>query len=141
MIIVDTNVLSELLKSNTHPSVLQWFGSHPSSSLFTTTITQGEMLYGFELLPAGKRRAALAAVQAMFDVEFANRVLPFDGEAAVAYATVRAKRRKAGRPISPEDAQIAAIALSRNAALATRNVHDFEQMGVALINPWEHRSR
>jgi toxin FitB len=140
VIILDTNVLSELMRASPSSAVGQWIGAHPASSLFITTITQGEILYGVAILPRGRRRSALRdAVNAMFEEDFADRVLPFDTASAHAFAQVASTRRRAGRPISQLDAQIAAIALSRNAAIATRNVSDFEDCGVPVQDPWQHR--
>ncbi len=138
MIILDTNVLSELMKSQPDKLVLGWIGTHKATNLFITTLTQAEILYGLELLSEGKRRTALKeAAKAMFDVDFAQRILPFDSDAAQQFAIIAAKRKKIGRPISQIDAQIAAITSSHNAILATRNVSDFEECGINIINPWE----
>jgi toxin FitB len=138
MIILDTNVLSELMKSQPDQLVLQWIGQYKATSLFITTLTQAEILYGLELLPEGKRRTALKkAAQSMFEIDFAQRILPFDSYAAQEFAVIAAKRRTIGRPISQIDAQIAAIAHCHHATLATRNVVDFEQCGISIINPWE----
>lgn len=105
--------------------------------MFTTTVTEAEILYGLRLLPDGRRRRELeAAILPIFSEDFSGRVLPFDRDAADFYATIATGRRKAGRPISQFDAQIAAIALSRGASLATRNIPDFEEIGLHLINPW-----
>jgi hypothetical protein len=140
MIVLDTNVLSELLRPVPSPHVVRWMEGQPLSSLFATTITQAEMLYGIEAMPKGKRRDALQReIRAMFTQDFANRILPFDVEAAQAYPGIAAARRALGRPISPLDAQIAAIASSRGAKLATRNIADFEHCGVALVDPWKIR--
>lgn len=137
MIVLDTNVLSELMKAVPSQAVRDWLAEWPSTSLFTTTITQAEILYGLALLPVGQRRDGLeAAVQSMFEEEFAERVLPFDAASAHEYARIAAGRRQSGRPIAQFDAQIAAIARSRGAALATRNTGDFESCGVQLFNPW-----
>lgn len=137
MIILDTNVLSEVMKPSPSARVLSWLAEHPPSRMFTTTITQAEILHGLELLPAGKRRAALeSAVEAMFEEDFAGRILPFDSSAARMFPQVAAARRTAGRPATQFDAQIAAIARSRGAILATRNTSDFEHCGVAVLNPW-----
>ena len=137
MIILDTNVLSELLKPAPSPYVIAWVSKQPGFLLFTTTVTQAEILYGVELLPKGKRKSKLEAmVAAIFDQDFGDRILPFDTEAARAFPKVAASRRAAGRPIAEFDAQIAAIAQSLGAGLATRNVPDFEGCGVPLFNPW-----
>ncbi|MHB8766118.1 MAG: PIN domain-containing protein [Deferrisomatales bacterium] len=137
MIVLDTNVLSELMRPAPEERVTGWVAARPAASLFTTTITQAEILYGVAVLPEGRRRDALAAaVQSLFGEDLAGRVLPFDAEAAQAYAVVAAKRRKAGQPMAQFDAQIAAICLSRGAALATRNLADFIGCGVDVVNPW-----
>jgi predicted nucleic acid-binding protein len=105
--------------------------------LFITTITRGEILYGIRLLADGKRRQGLwDAARKIFDADFADQVLSFDSDAADMYAEIAASRRAAGKPISQFDAMIAAMARSRGAGLATRNVQDFEACGVAVINPW-----
>jgi predicted nucleic acid-binding protein len=137
MIILDTNVISEATRLRPSPEVRRWLASHPPERLFITTVTQAEILYGIELLATGMRRVKLqAAVDAAFTEEFAGRILPFDEQAAHAYGRIAAARRAIGRPIAPFDAQIAAIAHSRSAAIATRNVHDFEDCGVTVLNPW-----
>ncbi len=137
MIIVDTNVLSELMKREPLPGVEQWLTAQPPASLFTTSVTKAEVLYGVALLPAGERRDALEeAVTSMFEEDFDGRVLAFDGAAAYDYAIIASHRRQAGKPISQFDAQIAAIARSRGAVVATRNVSDFEDCGIDVHNPW-----
>lgn len=137
MIILDTNVISEMMRPAPAPQVEAWFAANPASALFTTALSQAEILYGLALLPAGKRRNALrAAIKSVFDEEFAGRVLPFDAEAASVYADLAAARRKAGKPISQIDAQIAAIARSRGAALATRDGRDFADCGLTIVDPW-----
>ena len=137
MIVLDTNVLSEALKPLPSSIVLRWLAAQQPLSVFTTTITEAEVLYGVEALPAGKRRMRLlAAVEKMFAEEFAGRILPFDEDAARAFAGVVAARDRAGRPISQFDAMIAAIARSHRAAVATRNTADFQHCGIDVINPW-----
>lgn len=137
MIVLDTNVLSELLRAEPEVRVLAWLEAQPGGSLFTTTVTQGEILLGIGVLPPGRRRSALAeAARAIFDEDLADRVLPFDGDAAVAFAEIGAGRRAPGRPTSQLDAMIAATARSRGAGLATRNTRDFEHCGLDLVNPW-----
>lgn len=137
MIVLDTNVLSELLRTTPETSVKRWVESQPAGALFTTTVTQGEILLGVSLLPEGRKRSALAeAVQAIFNEDLAERVLPFDSDAAVEFAVIVANRRSIGRPISQPDAMIASIARSRGAALATRNVRDFEHCGIDIHDPW-----
>jgi predicted nucleic acid-binding protein len=125
------------MKAAPADDVVRWVAAQPVTGLCTTSITQAEVLHGIMLLPPGKRRAAVeAAAVAMFEEEFEGRILPFDSDAAPSYARIAAQRRHAGRPISHFDAQIAAIALATGAALATRNVADFEGCGVKVINPW-----
>jgi predicted nucleic acid-binding protein len=138
VIVLDTNVLSEMMRPDPASAVASWISARAASSLFTTTITQAEILYGLELLPSTKRRSRLeAAVSDMFATDFTGRVLPFDQAAAQAYAEIAAARRRAGRPIAQLDAQIAAIARSRDAGVATRNVADFEGCGIGVIDPWQ----
>jgi predicted nucleic acid-binding protein len=137
MIVLDTNVVSELMKSAPDTAVMGWIDAIPGATVFVSAVTQAEILYGVALVPEGKRRDGLTrAARTAFETYFRGRILPFDSEAAEAFATLAAGRRQAGRPISQADAQIAAIARSRGAALATRNVPDFEGCGVEVINPW-----
>ncbi|MCA0243506.1 MAG: type II toxin-antitoxin system VapC family toxin [Proteobacteria bacterium] len=139
--LLDTNVLSELLRAKPSPLVLKWFAAQPPESLFVSAVTQAEMMLGARLLPAGKRRTALeGALTAMFDEDFAGRVLPFDASTVPAYIEIVSGRRSLGRPISQFDAQIAAIARRTGAKLATRNTADFEHCGVALVDPWNGAS-
>jgi toxin FitB len=136
VIILDTN-LSETLRPTPSPTVLEWLRSEPAAALFTTAITESELLYGVALLPEGRRRQSLGSVvDLIFAEDLAGRVLPFDSAAAREFADIAARRRRAGRPISEADARIAAIARSRGAALATRNVADFAGCGLELIDPW-----
>lgn len=137
MILLDTNVISELMKDAPNPSVLDFVNAAPAMALFTPAITQAEILYGVALLPNGNRRdALLAAARSALDSHFRGRVLPFDTGAAEAFAAIAAGRRVGGRPITQADAQIATIAKSRGATLATRNVADFDGCGVSIANPW-----
>ena len=125
------------MKPRPQVSVEGWIAANPLPDPFTTAVTQAEVGSGLAILPPGQRRDALArAARTMFEAVFEGRVLPFDQEAADAYATLVAERRRVGRPISPFDAQIAAIARSRGAALATRDTRDFEGCGVKLLDPW-----
>lgn len=138
MILLDTNILSELLRPVPEPAVLGWLERQPAMSIYTTTVTQAEILLGVAVMPAGKRRNQLAAaVAAIFAEDFVERVLPFDGDAAVAFADIVAARRSLGTPISQFDAMIAALARSRGAQLATRNVRDFVHCGIDVVNPWQ----
>lgn len=137
MIVLDTNVVSELMRAAPSQAVLAWLAAQPSASLFTTTITQAEVLFGVACLPAGRRRDDLtSAAEAMFEVEFAGRVLPFDAAAAQAFAPLAAERRRQGRPVGAFDVQVAAIAASRRASVATRNVEHFDGFGPPVVNPW-----
>ena len=137
MIVLDTNVISELMKPAPAAEVARWVAGRPATMLYTTCVSQAEVLHGIALLPAGKRRAALeVAAEAMFDEDFGGRVLPFGGEAARAYAQIAAHRHRSRRPISQFDAQVAAIARSARFAVATRDVRDFEDCGISLLNPW-----
>ena len=138
MIVLDTNVLSEVLRPVPEASVMVWLANQPRASLFTTAVTRGEILYGVRLLSDGKRRRGLwdAAIK-IFDEDFAGHVLSFDSEAADMYAEISASRRIAGKPISQFDAIIVAVARSRGASLATRNIKDFDDCGTDVINPWE----
>ena len=137
MIVLDTNVLSEVLRPRPEPRALAWLASQPSASVFTTTVTQGEILYGIRLLPGGRRRQQLhTAADAIFEEDFAGRILVFDSDSAVLYAQIGAERRAAGKPISQSDAMIAAMTRARGATLATRNARDFVGCGIGIVNPW-----
>ncbi len=141
MIILDTNIISELMRKAPSPDVVRWVASKPRPSLFTTTVTMAEILYGIGILDLGKRQAALEfSARAIFADDLQGRVLPFDEAAAIEYAAIARTRRALGRPISQFDAQIAAIARSRGAAIATRNVNDFTDCGLDIINPWHSDS-
>lgn len=138
MILLDTNVVSELMRRSPSIEVVRWTAQHPGTRLAITSITQAEILYGIELLPDGPRRAALlSAAEAMFWEDFEGRIFGFDSEAAPVYARIAARRRALGAPISQADAQIAAIARTHGATLATRNIVDFTDCGIDLVNPWE----
>ena len=137
MILLDTNILSELMRSVPEKRVEPWFADQPDASVFISAITEAELRYGVALLPPGRRRSALAAVvEDMLGEDFTGRILPFDSAAAGVFAEIAANRRLSGRPITQADAQIAAIARSRGAALATRNLPDFQGCGIEVINPW-----
>ncbi|MBV8056503.1 MAG: type II toxin-antitoxin system VapC family toxin [Deltaproteobacteria bacterium] len=138
MIILDTNVLSEILRTTPADSVGRWMQAQSSTSLFTTTICEAEIFYGLALMPVGRRRTRLEqAVAAIFEEDFAERILPFDSIAARVFAAIAARRRGLGRPISQFDAQIAAITHSHGATLATRNIADFVDCEIRVISPWE----
>lgn len=138
MIVLDTNVLSETLRPSPSEVVMSRLAAQEPEQIFLTTITQAELLYGIELLPAGKRRSGLLGViEKLLSEEFEGRLLPFDEEAARVFAKIVRERELRGRPISQPDAMIAAIARARRAAIATRNIGDFEHCGIRLINPWD----
>lgn len=137
MIVLDTNVISELMRAVPDPRVLAWLVRQPMAGLFTTTLTQAEIFYGLRLLPEGRRREDLmTAARPIFEIEMAGRILSFDSDAALVYPEIAAHRRLAGQPIAQIDAQIAAITRSRGAQLATRNVRDFVGCGIDVIDPW-----
>jgi len=138
VVILDTNVVSELMKGDPFPAVFAWASNHPPTDLFTTTITMAEVLYGIERLPHGKRRdQLLREAESIFVEDFGGRVLAFDESSARMFAVVATQRRASGRPINEPDAQIAALARVHDATLATRNTSDFEGCGVRVVNPWE----
>lgn len=138
MIVLDTNVVSELLRPVPAPQVEAWLSAQEGATVYFTAVGEAELRHGVAILPAGRRRKALAeAVDAVLEEDFRDRILPFDRLAARAYAAIAAARRAAGQPISQFDAQIAAIALANGAAVATRNTGDFAGCGIALIDPWE----
>lgn len=135
MIILDTNVLSEPIRSRPEPAVLAWFARVPEE-VALTSVSVGELLTGVQILPPGRRRDGLRnAIDGILS-EYADRVLPYDESAARVYANLRGSRRAQGRPLSVEDGMIAAICLSHGARLATRNVADFGGLGLDLVNPW-----
>jgi hypothetical protein len=137
-IVLDTNVLSELMRPRPAAEVLAWFERQPDTSFFVSAITRAEILLGIALLPAGKRRASLAVcAEQMFGEDFAGRSLSFDDACATEYAVLVASRIRQGQAISTEDAQIAAIALTHALPLATRNGKDFKGIdGLVVLNPW-----
>ena len=141
MILLDTNVLSEVMRKEPSVIVLRWLDAQPVEQICVCAISRAEIFLGITLLPEGKRRDVLYdAALGMFDEDFYNHCLPFDALAADSYAAIVTGRRRLGRPISVEDAQIAAIACARGMTIATRNTSDFEDIsGVNIINPWlEH---
>jgi predicted nucleic acid-binding protein len=138
MILLDTNVLSELMRPAPSAAVESWIGRQPVASIFISAITEAELRYGVALLSEGRRQVQLLAkIEAMLAEDFAGRILPFDSPAASAYADIAVTRRRSGRPISQADAQIAAIASSRGASLATRNMDDFLDCGIDVVDPWQ----
>lgn len=137
MIVLDTNVVSELMRPVPDPAVLAWVDAQPDRDLWLCSVVVSELLYGLARLPPGARRAQLTkAFEAMLAEDFAGRVLAFDLPAAVIYADVVAKREREGQPVAMADAQIAATCLAHGARLATRNVRHFEGLGVPWVSPW-----
>lgn len=138
MIVLDTNVLSEFMRPKPHESVMAWVEGFLPIQLCTTAITVAEIRRGIGLLPEGRRRNALvAAAGDVFDLYLHGRILPFDAVAADIFADITTKHRNTGRSLAAFDAQIAAIARANDAILATRNMKDFQDCGVRLVNPWD----
>ncbi len=136
--ILDTNVISEIMRPVPDRKVVSWFDETVGEQRHITAITEAELLLGISLMPIGKRRNEYAAAIAhILSVETRNPILPFESADATFFAEVMSTRRRAGRPLKELDAQIAAIALRRGLPIATRNVRDFEDCGVTLINPWD----
>lgn len=139
MIILDTNVISELLRPAPAKRVEDWLSNQDGETVFFTAIGEAELRHGLAILPAGKRRSALArAINAILEEDFRDRILPFDRLAANAYAAIAAERRAMGRPISQLDCQIAAIARAHRATVSTRNISDYKDCGVDLVDPWAY---
>ena len=137
MIVVDSNVISELVRLEPDKNVLRWSHAANLTTLFTTAVCEAEILAGVALMPSGKRREALhEAMQAIFSRSFATRILPFDSHAAHHYAAVVARRTALGRPIKDADAQIAAICLCHGATIATRDTGGFAHLELNIFNPW-----
>lgn len=137
IVLLDTNVVSEMMRPEASPIVLKWFSRQHSQELYSSSVSLAEIFYGIQLLPRGKRRdELLAGAEKMFTNVLAGRLFAFEDEAAHACARIASVRRKAGRPIAEMDAQIAAIAHVHGATLATRNSADFEDCGIRLVNPW-----
>ena len=135
MILIDTNVVSELMRRTPAPTVMTWFTMQDSGALYLSAVSEAELRAGVAFLPSDRDRLA-AEVDAVVREDFAGRILPFDSAAARAYAAIAASRRSMGRPILEADCQIAAIARARDAAVATRNAADFEHCGIPIIDPW-----
>ena len=136
--LLDTNVLSETMKPRPAAAIASWMRAQPLRSLFTAAVCQAEILAGIAVLPPGRRRVELEAMaQAIFSQDFDGRVLPFDAQAATAYAELFAIRRQRGRPIETPDLIVAATAHAHDAAIVTRDVGGFEGCGLTLINPWD----
>jgi len=137
MFVLDTNVLSELMSPRGAMAVVEWTNSVSRSDLFTTAVNQAEILYGLAIMPKGRKRAdRIAQADGMFASDFQERILPFDERAAGHYADIAATRERLGRPIQPVDAQIAGIARAHGMAVVTRDIGDFVECGIDVINPW-----
>ena len=137
MFLLDTNIVSELMRLSPNPGVESWIADRPADNLYFSAVGEAELLYGLAVMSAGRRRDKFTSeIDAMLREDFEGRILSFDSAAARSYADIAAARRFAGRPVAPADCQIAAIAHSRGLAVVTRNVRDFEDMGIDVINPW-----
>lgn len=137
MLVLDTNILSAMMRLDRTPEVAGWLDAQDERQLFTTSVSQAEILSGLAIMADGRRRRKFEKTAGeMFD-EFEDRIIPFDSTAAIMYAELFALRRRVGRPTAPQDLMIAAIARAKDARMVTRNTADFEGCGLALINPWE----
>ena len=142
MIVLDTNVLSALMRQVPEAQVVEWLDRQPAESVWITSITLFEARLGLALLPKGRRQQTLeAAFARLLEEDLENRVLDFDSTAATAAASLAAARQKAGRPVDMRDTQIAGIALARRATLATRNVRHFQDLNVPVVDPWKDRDQ
>jgi toxin FitB len=139
VIILDTNVTSELMRARPDTAVTAWLATQRPTELFSTAVTVAEITYGLERLPRGRRRTSLEQSYHSLFVGMADHILPFDVEAALLYGPLVAGKERAGNAMDPMDAQIACIAASRGMALATRNERDFAGCGVRIVSPWRHR--
>ena len=140
MIILDTNVISALMRKDVEPLVVAWLDGQPTESIWITAVTVFEVHFGLELITPGRRRRQLeSAFARALDDDFEGRILPFERQAARAAALIAARRRQAGRSIEIRDAQIAGIAATRRATVATRNTRHFADVGIALVDPWAAR--
>ena len=137
MIVLDTNVVSEFMRTRPDETVVKWLESQPSDEIWTTTITVYEIQHGLNVMPDGKRKRGLIhQFELALQFDFANRVLDFDSAAAIAAAEISAEYKKQGQGADVRDMQIAGIAAAKNWTLATRNVRDFRLAGIALFDPW-----
>lgn len=138
MIVLDTNVLSALMRTSPDAVVVEWLDKQPADSVWLTSITVFEARFGLALLPKGKRRSRLEReFDRVLTEDLANRVLALDEMAAETAAQLAADRRRAGRPVDLRDTLIAGMAQARRATIATRNVRHFEDLDVPVVNPWE----
>jgi predicted nucleic acid-binding protein len=142
VIVLDTNVISELMRQDPHDTVVHWVDRYPADEVFITSVTAAELAYGVARLPDGRRKTKLAVkVSDLLTEDFQDQILPFDSVAAGYYGEIAAAREQQGRPISMADAQIAAICRRFVACLATRNTKDFVDAGIALRDPWDDVSK
>ena len=138
MILLDTNIVSELLRKTPEPRVEAWLSAQEGAEVYLSAVSEAELRLGVAVMPTGRRRNALASmIDDILREDFRARILPFDSPAAAAYAAIASDRRAAGQPISQFDCQIAAVARAHGAAVATRNVRDFEGCGIDIIDPWQ----
>lgn len=136
--VLDTNVVSELMRERPDPAVLERLVGLDDSAWHITTITEAELRHGLLLLPAGRKKTRLGtALTALLSQDFAGRIIAFDSAASAYYADIMVLRSKAGRPLQVQDAMIAACCLAHVSTLVTRNVGDFEGFGLTMFNPWE----
>lgn len=137
MYVIDTNIASELMRPAPTASVATWIATRDAEEMFLTVVSEAELHYAASILPAGVRKNEfVAALDRWLDVGFGGRVLPFDSAAARYYSAIASRRRAMGRPISTADCQIAAVTCSHRAALVTRNIRDFDEIDIDVINPW-----
>jgi predicted nucleic acid-binding protein len=138
MILLDTNVISELMRPRPEPAVSRWLMAMPREECWTTSVVIAELLSGIESMPPGRKQRALReAIEGMIAEDFRGQIFSFDLDSARRYGPILSARQRIGRPISQLDAQIAAIAQAHKATLATRNIRDFEHCGIELVNPWQ----
>lgn len=141
MIVLDTNVISELMHPRGEPRVVAWTDDQLAGEVYLTAITTAELRYGVARLPDGHRKSDLAdRLQRTIEEDFVERVLSFDDDAAAHYADIVVDRERRGSPISMADAQIAAICRQHGASLATRNTKDFTHTGIEVVDPWSATS-
>jgi predicted nucleic acid-binding protein len=136
MVVLDTNVVSELMRPQPNERVVAWCEAQPIDETFITAVTVAEIAHGIALMRNGTRKRQLSEVAGGLFADYLDQTLPFDAESAVFYGPLVAKRDRMGQPISTEDGQIAATCLLHDATLATRNTKDFKETGAKLVNPW-----
>lgn len=140
MVVLDTNVISEMMQVTPEIKVKSWLAHQHSDDLYLTAVTEAELRYGLVIMPQGRRRRELAEILEKILDDFKVHILPFNSPAALAYSEIAAQRRVVGLSVQNFDCQIAAIARSVGADIATRNVKDFEGCGVGIIDPWQHQT-